>query len=175
MKNIKYLILLIALVTNSKSFGQNGCNFHTDSFDLLTNKDFNALIANLETQNFQTSKDKKQISSVIKNQLICLTEDSFSLANPGEAYRCCCTSSKELPRRKLLLFLKNKDFFLIAYLTGGMGVSTTVEIFKLQNESFVDSWLGTSFNDFKSHSEIIKYMKSLKDPIDMGWLHRAIK
>lgn len=175
MKNFKYLILIIALAANFKSFGQNTCNFRTDSFDIITKKDFHDLITNLESQKFQTSKDKKEIPAVIKNQLICLTKDSFSIANPDEAYRCCCMSPRELPARKLLLFLKNKDFFVIAYLTGGMGVSTTVDFFKLQNEIFVDSWTGKSFNDFKSQAEIIKFMKSLDDPIDMQWLHRTIK
>lgn len=171
MTNIKYTILSIFIFIQLISSGQNNCDLSVDSVEMISKQQLNNLTTNLEAQHFETYKNKKLIPAGIKHQLICLTEDSFSIANPNESYRCCCASPKELPARKLLFFAKSKNYFLICYLTGGIGVSTTIQIFKQENEKFVDAWNGYVFNRFQSPSEVISYMKLVKKPEDDGWMH----
>jgi hypothetical protein len=49
--------------------------------------------------------------------------------------------------------------FLITYLTGGIGVSTKILMFKLQDGKVIDLWTGYSFSKFKSKDEVVKYIK----------------
>jgi hypothetical protein len=170
MINIKNIIVLLSLFIQYSALGQNTCGISIDTPTILSNKDLSSLINDLQIGGFRTCKDKSQIPNVIRTQLNCLTKDTFRIANPNESYRCCCTSPQELPGRKLLFFSMSKDFFLITYLTGGMGVSTTILIFKLQNDKIIDLWRGVGFAEFKSKDEVVKFMKEPRN-LDLEWIH----
>ncbi|WP_046367575.1 hypothetical protein [Flavihumibacter petaseus] len=159
MKKIKCLALSLFLAFSYSSFGQNSCGIAVDTNRIFLDKGLDGFLSILQSQAFETFKDKQQIPPFIRQQLNCLTNDKFSIANYNEDYRCCCTSSQELPRRKLLFFLASKDIFLIAYLTGGAGVSTTILMFRLQNEKVIDLWTGYGFQKFKSKDDVIKHIK----------------
>jgi hypothetical protein len=159
--------ILILLTIAFSSFGQNNCGITVDTTKILLDENLDSFVTSLKSEQFQTFRDKKNIPSFIKVQLDCLTKDKFSLANPGENYICCCTSSQELPRRQLLFFSLNKDVFLITYLTGGIGVSTTILLAKLKDDKIVDIWTGYGFPKFKSKEEVIKHITA-KRKLELG-------
>ena len=141
------------------SFGQNHCGIKVDTANILMDKNLDSFLFRLQTGSFQTFTDKQKIPEAIRYQLNCLTNDTFSLANPDEEYSCCCTSSPTLSRRKLEFFATSYDMFLITYQTGGIGVSTTILMFKLQGDKIIDLWTGYGFPEFKSKDEVIKHIK----------------
>ena len=159
MTKNKYFIILFFLSLTFNSFGQNKCGINVDTSKIFLDENLDTFLFDLQTGNFQTFADKSKIPKIIKQQLNCLTEDKFSIANPNEEYRCCCTSSQKLPERKLLFFSTSKDIFLITYLTGGIGVSTTILMFKLQGDKIIDLWTGYGFPEFKSKDQVVKYIK----------------
>jgi len=169
---IKNLIIFFVLALSNSLFGQNSCGITVDTMKIYLDENLDGFLSDLQTQNFETSRDRSQIPNKIKEYLNCLTKDNFSIANPNEEYRCCCTSSNKLPRRKLLFFSQSKDVFLITYLTGGIGVSTTIVMFKLQDNKVIDLWTGYGFPEFKSKDEIVKHIKK-KRKVEFG-LHGDI-
>jgi len=159
MTKTNYFILFLFLTLSNNLFGQNNCGISVDTTKIFLDTNLDGFLSDLQSQTFQTFTDKKQIPQSIRQQLNCLTRDKFSIANPNEEYRCCCTSSQKLPRRKLLFFSQSKDIFLITYLTGGVGVSTTILLLKLQGDKIIDIWTGYGFPEFKSKDEVIKHIK----------------
>jgi hypothetical protein len=147
-----------ASILSSCSFAQNNCGITVDTMKIYLDENLADFISDLQTQKFKTSRDKNQIPGTIKQYLNCLTNDSFSIANPNEEYRCCCTSSEKLPRRKLLFFSENKGMFLFTYLTGGVGVSTKILMLKVQDDKVIDLWIGYSFTELKSKDQVVKYI-----------------
>ena len=160
MSNTKYFIGLIFLTLNLNSVGQNTCGISVDTTRILSDENLGAFISDLKQDSFQTFIDKRQLPNFIKQQLHCLTKDKFSIANPNEEYRCCCTSSHKLPKRKLLFFSTSKDVLLITYLTGGNGVSTTILILKFKADKVIDIWTGYGFAQFKSKAEVIHHLET---------------
>lgn len=157
---------------SSYSFAQNNCGVTVDTMKIYLDENLDDFISDLQTLKFRTSKDKNQIPGSIRQYLNCLTNDSFSIANPNEEYRCCCESSQQLPKRKLLFFSESKEMFLITYLTGGVGVSTKIVMLKLHDDKVIDLWTGYSFTEFKSKDQVAKYIKT-KRKIKFG-LHGSI-
>ena len=150
MTKTKYFIVLIFLTLSFNSFGQNNCGTTVDKNKIFLDENLDAFISNLHSEDFQTFTDKRKLPKFIKQQLNCLTRDNFSIANPNEDYRCCCTSSPKLPKRKLLFFSISNDILLMTYLTGGIGVSTTILLLKFKDEKIIDIWTGYGFPEFKS-------------------------
>ena len=99
MTKRRYFIILIFLIVTNNLFGQNSCGIKVDTAKILHDGNLDNFLSDLLTENFQTFTDKNKIPGFIKQQLNCLTKDKFSLANPNEKYRCCCTSSGKLPGR----------------------------------------------------------------------------
>jgi len=112
-KTIIIIIFALSICTFS-SFGQNKYRLPVDTIRILLDENLDSFVAALKSEHFQTFKDKKNIPSFIKEQLDCLTKDKFSLANPKEEYRCCCTSSQESPVRQLLFFSLSENTLPVA-------------------------------------------------------------
>lgn len=168
MIGIRYITFLLFLSLSNYSFAQNTCGIAVDTMKIYLDENLDGFLSDLQMQKFKTSKDKSQIPGSIKQYLNCLTSDSFSIANPNEEYRCCCTSSQKLPGRKLLFFSASKEVFLITYLTGGVGVSTKILMLKLQDDKVIDLWTGYSFLEFKTKDQVVKYIKKKrKDKFDL--------
>ena len=172
MIGIRYFTILLFLMLSSYSFAQNNCGITVDTMRIYLDENLDDLLSDLQTQKFKSSKDKNQIPGPIKKYLNCLTNDSFSIANPKEEYRCCCESSQQLPKRKLLFFSESKGMFLITYLTGGIGASTKILMLKLQGDKVIDLWTGYSLSEFKSKDQVVKYIKE-KRKVQFG-LHGDI-
>ena len=161
------IAFLILLAATNYTFGQNSCGIQIDTVKILLDENLDSFVTSLKSEHFQTFNDKKNIPAIIKEQLDCLTKDQFSLANPKEDYRCCCTSSQKLPRRQLLFFSLSKKTLLMTYLTGGIGVSTTILLARLQDNKIIDIWTGYGFPEFKSKEEVVRHINK-KRKIQLG-------
>ena len=166
------IVFLILLAATNYTFGQNPCGIQIDTVKILLDENLDSFLTSLKSERFQTFNDKKNIPAIIKEQLDCLTKDQFSLANPKEEYRCCCTSSQKLPKRQLLFFSLSANTLLMTYLTGGDGVSTTILLARLQDEKIIDIWTGYGFPKFRSKRKVIKYINSKRN-IELG-LHTYV-
>jgi len=133
----------------------------------LTDENLDNFITALKSEHFQTFRDKQNIPTFIKEQLDCLTKDKFSLANPNEEYRCCCTSSLELPARQLQFLSLSDNTLLMTYLTGGWGVSTSIILAKIKDKKIIDIWTGYGFPKFKSKEEVIKHINNKRN-VELG-------
>ena len=172
MTKTKYFIALLFLTLTLNSFGQNICGIYVDTNKIFFDENLDMFLSKLNTETFQTFKDKKQLPQFLKLQLNCLTKDSFSIANPNEDYRCCCTSSQKLPKRKLLFFSTSKDILLMTYLTGGVGVSTTILMLKFKDDKIIDIWTGYGFPEFKTRKQVLRHI-NIKRKKEFG-LHSNI-
>ena len=148
-------------VTNNIT-AQHNCAINVDTNSILADKNLDAFIIMLDKPGFVTFTDNNRLPQFIKQQLYCLTTDSFSIADRDEAYKCCCTSAKDLPKRQLLFFSINSNHLLITYLTGGIGVSTTILMLKFDKEKILDIWAGKAFPKFASKKEVIEHIKALR-------------
>src|SRR5689334_5979685 len=101
MKTLKLNLVVLLSVMASMAYGQNICPFKIDSLSIWTNRTLDSFLITLQKERFQTYTDKQEIPGFLLNELNCWTGGNFSLANPDEDYQCCCTSSKNLPKRKL--------------------------------------------------------------------------
>jgi len=158
--SIKYCVLLFLLIAHIHSFGQKKCNCKVDTARILLDRNLDSFIGGLKSEQFQISKSKKDIPAAIMRQLICLSHDGFTLANPNEDYQSGCIISKKLPARQLIAFARSENFFFIDYLRGGWGVYTTLLILKLKNGRIVDLWVGYGPPDMKSKEDAIQYIIS---------------
>ena len=160
MTRLKVIITITLFIITNFTFGQNNCGITIDTTKIFLDENLDSFIIALKSEHFQTFNDKRNIPASIKEQLDCLTDDKFSLANPKEEYMCCCTSSRKSPRRQLLFFSLSNNTLLMTYLTGGVGVSTTILLAKIQNNKIIDIWTGYGFPEFKSKEQVIKYINS---------------
>jgi len=151
------------------------CAVRVDTAAIVSGKNLDEFVTLLQAGPFQTFRNKNQIPRSVSEQLKCLTTDNFSLANPGEAYDCCCTTSGELPRRQLMFLARNQNAVVLVYHIGqGRVAPTYVTIFRLKMGSVVDVWTG--YGDWKATSipDVIAHIQNqrtkgfmlLKDRID---------
>ncbi|MDO6432812.1 hypothetical protein Q4E93_19550 [Flavitalea sp. BT771] len=154
------MILLLALQLHA--FGQKNCDCRIDSSRVLSDKNLDVFLAGLNLEPFQTFKDKKEIPAAIMQQLRCLSYDSFSLGNPGEDYRCCCTSSWKLPSRQLIFLSKSEHYFVMAYKMGGIATWVNVLMLKLENDRIVDLWSGLGNYELKSAGDVYELYRLYK-------------
>ncbi len=139
--------------------GQKHCSCMVDTNRILLNSDLDEFLSGLKHGTFITYSQKKDIPKFIMDQLDCLT-GSFSLANPGQEYRCCCTSSTKLPKRKLLYFAVSRDMFVMTYLTGGIGVESHLLLIKFSGQKIEKLWTGLGDGNLKSPGGIFTFIKS---------------
>jgi len=152
--------VLLLLAIQLHSYGQKQCGCTVDTARILSDRNLGVFLAGLQSEQFRTSKDKKDIPAAVIRQLRCLTYDSFSLANPNEDYRCCCTSSRKLPVRRLIYFSKSKNFFIIAYSMGGIGTWTNLLMLRLEDDRIVDLWAGLGSSKMFSNEDVVEHIRS---------------
>lgn len=172
---MRYLLLHITffvLACTIDTYGQQSNVVSIDTLGITNDRSLDQFLTDLQTQSFQAYYDQKQIPKAVRRQLNFLTSDSFSIANPGQSYRCCCTSPETLPKRQLLFFSQNKDILLMTYLTGGVGVSTTILLLRLQGDRIVDLWTGQALPVLQSRGDVIKYLRENRN--NSFLLHRVL-
>jgi hypothetical protein len=161
MKYLNLLFLYILLTFSFSSSAQK-CSYTIDTAKILSNKNLDKFISDLQTQKFITINDKKGIPVFIKKQLDCLTK-KFSIANPDQEYACCCTSSQKLPSRKLIYLAISGNTLVMSYLTGGFAESTHLLLIQFDNDKILDLWTGHCSENIKSNQGIAKYLTENKN------------
>lgn len=165
---IKLVVCILGMLLTMHVLGQNGGGFKIDSARIYLDENLDGFLSDLKLGKFVESNEIGAIPGGIKKQLDTLTGD-FSIANPNADYRCCCTSSRKLPLRKLVYLSKSNHLLVMTYLTGGVGVSTHILLVRFNRDTITDMWFADCLADLKSRAEIIRYInKNRKVP---GYLH----
>jgi len=165
---IKLFACILGTLFTMQVFGQHGGIFKIDSAQIYLDKNLDGFLSDLKLGRFVESNEIGSIPVGIKKQLDSLT-GNFSIANPNADYRCCCTSSRKLPLRKLVYLSKSNHLLVMTYLTGGVGVSTHILLLRFNGDTITDMWFADCLADLKSRAEIIRYInKNRKVP---GYLH----
>lgn len=160
IKKLKLIAVCIVLLP-AMTLGQK--DFVIDTARILSNENWNDFVHSLKTDSFETFTDKAAIPGFVKKELHRLAH-GFSMANPGEAYRCCCTSPENLPSRQLSFLAKSKDVLVMTYNTGGIGVSLHLLMIRFENNAIVDLWSGYCWKDVKSIADILWFIEESKKP-----------
>jgi hypothetical protein len=159
----RYLLVLLFALTLQEAFGQSHCNVRVDTEKILSGANLDDFMSLVKTEQFEIFRDNKDIPVFINEQLKCLTTDNFSLANPGEDFDCCCTTSKALPQRQLILLAKSKREFVLVYKKGlGKVTSTYITIFKRKTDGNIDVWTGYGNSKINSVADIITHVEEQK-------------
>jgi hypothetical protein len=117
-------------------FGQKSNSFKIDSARIYLDENLNGFLTDLKSSKFVESNEIGEIPVGIKRQLDSLA-GGFSIANPNGDYRCCCTSSKKLPLRKLVYLSNSNHLLVMTYLTGGVGEQESAGIPSSEFESLI--------------------------------------
>ena len=131
-----------------------------DTNKILSNQNLRSLIYDLENTKLIEKKTIKYIPNFIKTFLDSLTSDNFSIANPGENWQSSDLVIEELPNRELIYLGIGGNITLLAYYSGGLGVSEHILIFKYKNKHIIDFWSGNFLKEVKTKNEILNYLKA---------------
>ncbi len=152
--------LVLVFVTIFSVVGQKNCNCVVDTNRILLNLDLDYFLSGLKSD-IHSTPQKDSIPKFIMDQLDCLTH-GFSLANSNQDYQCCCTSSRDLPKRKLLYLAESKDMFVMTYLTGGIGVETHLLLIKFSAGRIEKLWTGFGDHNLRSPKMIASFIKKYR-------------
>ena len=140
-----------------------------DTNVIASNSNLQNLINDLEKTKLDEIKNIAEIPDFIISFLNNLT-GNFSIANPGEDWQAsCCTIAKvdkngnvistKKPERQLLYFGLGQTMALMAYYTGGVGISEHILIIKFSEKNILDFWCCILLSDLKTKSQILNYIK----------------
>jgi hypothetical protein len=143
-KFLPLYLLLYLLLSNSTVSAQKNCSFSIDTVKILRNQNLAAFIAELRTDSFKITNNKKDIPRFIKKQLKCYAH-GFRIANPNQSYNATDVGSGrliDLPRRQLKFLAKSDDILVMQYNEGGIGVSPHLLLVKFDKRKIIDLWEG---------------------------------
>jgi hypothetical protein len=171
MKNKTFIVLfLLFIVTggcNNKKNNQDKTLVEENiNIDLLAlnsialNKYLDSLVMILEKTELKESDNTADIPFFFRQRFNDLTNDNFSIANPGEEWQISDVIFDDtLPWRQLAYLGVGKNIILISYYHGGIGVSNNVIIVRHKDKKILDFWSGYVFGNIESKNEIIKALK----------------
>lgn len=144
-----------------------------DTNAVLNNNNLISLIESIEKTDLEEKRTVAEIPVFIMSFLNTLT-DSFSIADPGKDWQACCVSiamaDKEAvligdvkPKRQLIYFGMSSEVALMAYYSGGIGVTGHILIFRFKDNDILDFWCGTSLADLTTAADIVNYLEANKD------------
>ncbi|MBL7973752.1 MAG: hypothetical protein JNJ85_02495 [Candidatus Kapabacteria bacterium] len=174
IKNILLGILVLSLlscsyfihkkerITKTGLIIKNGL-YQLDTNIILSNLNLPPLLEKLESSEITEKRSVSYLPFNVKLFLDSLTHENFLIANPEEEWNITCISDENLPDRQLVFLGLGKDVILLAYLTGGIGVSEHVLIIKTENSKIVDFWSGLVSRGLNDKDKILEY---LNDNID---------
>jgi hypothetical protein len=197
-KILASIFLLFFVACNASTSSQNKSNiefdnghFIIDTNAIVTNRNLQSLLEELENQDLFIIKTRLEIPVCIKSFLDSLT-GTFLIANPGEQWQVGCSPPIEIdysikkmsidsktgdtilsyslkdttfPKRQLNYFGMGKEIALMKYYSGGIGKMEHILIFKFAENKVVDFWSGNGqiFKDDATKEEIIHYLKDNKN------------
>lgn len=159
MRQLLTLLLLTTfLLTTVTVLSQRKCSFQIDTIKILTNQNLNNLLAELESDSFKITNNKKEIPKFIKKQLDCYV-NGFRIANPGQPYNSTCVIERNLPMRQLRFLAKSDDLLVMQYNIGGFVLSSHLLLVKHREGKIIDLWKGNCFQEIKTIREAIGYLE----------------
>lgn len=161
MTKVIKCIILGLLIFPITSLGQKRNSFTIDTVRILTNENLDDFVRSFKADTFQISSDKSAIPRPIKKQLDRLTK-GFSIGNPNQDWKCCCTSARHLPKRQLNFLAMSKDVLVMAYKTGGRGISTNLLLIRFDGNKIIDLWTGYLGEEVNNVGDIISYIDEAK-------------
>jgi len=149
---------------NISSIKQTGDSLEVNQMVILENKNLNAFIADLKKSQIILGRRVKGIPPMVKDFLSSFSKDKFSIADPGKNWNCCDGSWDEtLPNRQLINVGADGKLFIIAYQTGGIGVTTHIILVRYNDDKILDFWVGIGKKDLKTTADILKYLVTNKN------------
>ncbi|HYV92944.1 MAG TPA: hypothetical protein VE978_14230 [Chitinophagales bacterium] len=158
MRQIQTLILSIILLTTQISEGQKKCSFQIDTAKILANRNLDSFIADLKSDNFDITNNKKNIPKFIKRQLDCFT-GNFRIANPDEPYNSTDIIIRSMPGRQLVFLAQSNDLLVMQYLEGGYVRTSHLLLVKFKDSKIVDLWKGICFHDISTIQDVTGYLE----------------
>jgi hypothetical protein len=134
-------------------------SYKIDTLVILTHQNLDTLLAEIERADLITYRLVKDIPVFLVDFLKGVTKDHFSIANSTENWQFGCDVGDDLPSRQLIYFGLADNVALLAYLTGGVGISEHVLIIKFSGEEIMDFWCGNVLANLANKEEILKYIK----------------
>lgn len=151
-------VLIFLFFVTIRGHGQEHCNCVVDTNRILLNTDLDYFLFKLKSETFTAFKQTEYVPKFVMDQLDCVAH-GFSLANPNQDYRCCCTSPKKLPKRKLLYLARSSDILVMTYLTGGIAVETHLLMIEFSGGKIEKLWTGFGAGNLKSPQGIASFIK----------------
>jgi hypothetical protein len=143
---------------------KNNSLIKIDTAIILSNKNLQPFINDIRESSMTVSYRIEVIPPFIKAFLGQLSDDHFTIANPGKNWNCCDGSwNDSLPNRELICVGNDKSLFLISYETGGVGTSGHLILIRYQDKKVTDFWTGTMPENLNDKKAIINYLTKNKD------------
>lgn len=148
---------------SEKQEAENCGQFKTDTVSILTNKNLDGLISNVETADLTTYSRFKSVPRFIKRFLDGLVGRTFLIADPGEEWQATDVVLEDLPDRQLVYLGVGHEIVVLAYNKGGIGMSERVLIFNFQDSCIKDFWCGGVMTELTDKKQIVDHLKENKD------------
>jgi hypothetical protein len=190
---ILFLLSLWSCQESADSYASNiyvdNGKFTIDTKAYVGDGNLEILLRDVKSPDFKTKNSVQDIPVFIKTFLDSLA-DTFSIANPGEDWKCCCTSPMEMdystqkktvdpktgdtiytvsmkekyvPLRELTYLGIGRNTAVMTYHTGGWGVMEHILIIRFEGEKIVDFRHGNVEKDIATKAAIIQYLE------ERGW------
>lgn len=134
-------------------------SYKIDTIVILTHQNLDTLLADIERADLKTYRKVSDFPDFLVDFLKGITKDNFSIANSTENWQFGCDVGDDLPSRQLIYFGLADNIALLAYLTGGVGISEHILIIKFSGEEIKDFWCGNVLANLANKEEILKYIK----------------
>ncbi|NCD71623.1 hypothetical protein [Mucilaginibacter agri] len=141
------------------SNGEMSVNLET----IAANKNLGALKDNLVQTKLIPFYKANQIPDFIKSFIEQLSGSKFTIANSGEDWQCCdAVIDESLPERLLIYGGKSDKYYLLTYLTGGVGEVTHILIIKYNQKLITNFYTCTTPKKLDNKNSILEYLTTIE-------------
>lgn len=134
-----------------------------DTLAILTNRRLDTLLAALQQAPLVQAHSVQALPPVVTSFLARVTQNEFSVADPGQPYQATDMVEEGLPTRQLLYLGQGNNLLLLAYNKGGIGLSERILLFKLQDQKILDFWTGYVKGTLTTKQQLLDYLQTNKD------------
>jgi hypothetical protein len=137
--------------------------YKIDTAIILTNQNLQPLLDSLNKSDLVKKNKVAEIPGFVKTFLKKLS-GSFTIADSGEDWQATdCVMNTKLKDRQLIYFGLGNNIALMAYYTGGIGVSEHILIIKFRDTTINDFWCVDILRDVTNRKEILNFLQEYKD------------
>lgn len=140
--------------TSSKSF-------IIDTLAVLSNKNIDKLLVQIEQDSLIESQKTSDIPPVIQSFLN--QRGAFTIADYGQPFNATDNILEERPNRQLLYLGIGNQTVMMVYYLGGFGLSERVLLFEIKDNHITDFWTGHLSQDAFDKQQIIQVLRANKN------------